>query len=870
MTMTELAKIAGPDRDRWGRYLLPPVDHPDGKPVAHTRATTIAKAPEDQGGLMKWAQRMVVIGLGRRQDLHALAATTDPNDKKTLGQIARDAEEAGGSATGRNTGTAIHSAIEAVNRGDEPLPLFDAEVTAYRVALEAAGLTPVPELVERIVAHTTRHIAGTFDVALRDSDGNLFVADLKGLDVNTPIPTPSGWSTMGSLSVDDEVFDLNGQITRVTATSEIHYKDCYRITLDDGSTLVADHDHQWVVDHGYYQGGMNRRVMTTEEMAVSVRADTKRAPRQLRIPVTKPVKTPKVDLPIDPYILGAWLGDGRSRGGEITNPMPEIWAEIRRRGYVLSHDYNANDVGCETRNIRGLTTTLRQMGLKHHKHIPDAYLRASEAQRVDLLRGLMDTDGTFNKARGRYHYGSCTDKGLAYQICELVNSLGCRAIVSEHTSHGFGLTVSAWGVEFRAPFVPFIAKSNGYLSWDLPTSLPTKSTRRVVTSVERTITVPTRCITVDSETSTYLAGEHFIPTHNTGSVSYPASMAIQLAIYTTADHLVTRDYQSYEAIPDFNRERGVIIHLPPGGPCALHWIDLEAGRRGLEVALAVRGWRSDATAQNLLTEIVATDGPQPHTAAVGVVEAVENPTNQGSPSPESAAGPARPGGAADTEVEPGAPSVAQDPSVSAERLAWVLRRYEAVLAHGVDKATIAAQWPTGVAGPARSHEWTPDDVEAVVGTLSAIEADAEMPFGEPDPALPPKRPVKLRKPRATKATMDPEDAAALRSAFNRMDKAEQSTVLTWQSEGNQADRPWTLGKTTTPKREWTVNRAALALARQTTDDEVARGWIALVIGEDTCQSFPPGALLGTLSTTEAERLAELAGLDSFAAALAAA
>jgi hypothetical protein len=118
--------------------------------------------------------------------------------------------------------------------------------------------------------------------------------------------------------------------------------------------------------------------------------------------------------------------------------------------------------------------------------------------------------------------------------------------------------------------------------------------------------------------------------------------------------------------------------------------------------------------------------------------------------------------------------------------------------------------------------------------------------------------------------MDAEDAAALRSAFKAMDSDRQSTVLAWQSEGNQADRPWTLGKTTTPKREWTVNRAALALARQTTDDEVARGWIALVIGEDTCQSFPPGALLGTLSTTEAERLAELAGLDSFAAAFAAA
>lgn len=174
------------ERDRWGRYLLPHPDHPDER-VAHTRATTVAKAPEDQGGLIKWGQRTVALGMGRRPDLVALAATVDPDDRKALGRIAADAEEAGGATANRNTGTAIHAAIEAVNLGAEPLPLFAAEVDAYRAALAAAHLEPVPQLVERIVVHHEHRIAGTFDVALRDTrTGELMVSDLKTGSVDYP------------------------------------------------------------------------------------------------------------------------------------------------------------------------------------------------------------------------------------------------------------------------------------------------------------------------------------------------------------------------------------------------------------------------------------------------------------------------------------------------------------------------------------------------------------------------------------------------------------------------------------------------------------------------------------------------------------
>ena len=86
-------------RDRWGRYLV----LPEGadKPIGYTRATTVAKALDDSGGLLSWGKRMVALGLGQRPDLVALVSTTADTDKKTLDDICERAAEAGGAAGAR-------------------------------------------------------------------------------------------------------------------------------------------------------------------------------------------------------------------------------------------------------------------------------------------------------------------------------------------------------------------------------------------------------------------------------------------------------------------------------------------------------------------------------------------------------------------------------------------------------------------------------------------------------------------------------------------------------------------------------------------------------------------------------------------------
>jgi hypothetical protein len=495
----------GPPRDGWGRYLVPREDD-DGR-VALTRATTVAKAPEDQAGLMKWEGRMVALGLARRPDLLALIATTDPTDKTALNRICMDAKEAGGATQARNTGTALHATIEAINRGQEPLPLFTVEVDAYRAALAVAGIEPVPELVERIVVDHERGIAGTFDVALRDASGALYVADVK-----------------------------------------------------------------------------------------------------------------------------------------------------------------------------------------------------------------------------------------------------------------------------------------------------------------------------------------------TGSVDYPASFAIQLAIYAGAPHLLSEDYERLDAAPGFDRRRAVIIHLPEGGPCTLHWLDIAKGSEGLDLALAVRRWRSEAKASTLLSPIAeSSDGGPPSTAVVERGEVSDAGTAPAPPLP------------------------------TRERIEWFVARYDE-LREAVPAERIAHGWPEGVPGPRKAISWTSAEMDAAVAHLTRIEDDHGLPYPSPDPTAPaPDRRGRGTVSVVTSASPPPsapndgplmgaDDVVTLRRRHAALPKAAKERVDQWVREGAAASRPWGMGKAidAVPRRRWECARASIGLARRTEDDEIARGWIALVVGEDAIQTHPVGALIGSLTIEEADQLAALA------------
>lgn len=169
-----------PKRDRWGRYVIP---HPDtGKEVGWTRATTWAKTCSDTFGLTKWELRMAALGLAKRPDLVAQAATVidadDKDAKRLLDRLAADAKEAAGASTRANLGTALHSMTELIDAGTayEAPELYRADLDAYKTATAHLGIDP--NHIERIVTVPELLVAGTFD-RLVTHEGRLYVADLK-------------------------------------------------------------------------------------------------------------------------------------------------------------------------------------------------------------------------------------------------------------------------------------------------------------------------------------------------------------------------------------------------------------------------------------------------------------------------------------------------------------------------------------------------------------------------------------------------------------------------------------------------------------------------------------------------------------------
>ena len=291
----------------------------------------------------------------------------------------------------------------------------------------------------------------------------------KALSLDTPLPTPDGWTTMGAVQPGQEVLGDDGRPVRVVAASEVfHDHPCYRVTFSDGAQIVADAGHRWqVVDLARLsearreakrraandaQGRAARartflhtevadhlQVVTTDELA-ALHGD---APRQSRyaVELAQPLELPHAALPIDPYLLGVWLGDGSTSTGQLSlneDDAPHILQRIEQAGHTVRARKSAADVARASRcitatiNPRGcgqpaLHGLLADAGLLGHKHIPLAYLRASRAQRLALLQGLLDTDGHAG-ANGAVEITSSLP-ALADGIVELARTLGFKPVL---------------------------------------------------------------------------------------------------------------------------------------------------------------------------------------------------------------------------------------------------------------------------------------------------------------------------------------------------------------------------------------------------------------------------------------------------------
>ena len=358
----------------------------------------------------------------------------------------------------------------------------------------------------------------------------------KALALGTRLPTPTGWTTMGAVRPGDQLLDESGESCVVLAATEVmHGRPCYRIVFRDGTSIVADGDHLWPVEE--FVGADKRvpRTVTTREIAERglrygrpltkgrTKCSAAGVARWKSLP-TPPLALAEAGLPLPPYLLGYWLGDGDSDGPRITideTDLPEFVARMAGLRVQLGEPKRTGNPSGRTFRIRFNTdgygsarATLRALGVLNDKHIPAAYLRASHSQRLELLRGLMDSDGSADKT-GRVEL-TLTSKRLAAGAVELMRTLGLYPRVAESDAKLNGRTVSRrWRIcvaAYADEPVFALARKVARLT-SRGRSIPYSQVRTIV-SVEPVESVPVRCVSVSSKSSLYLAGDGMIPTHN--------------------------------------------------------------------------------------------------------------------------------------------------------------------------------------------------------------------------------------------------------------------------------------------------------------------------------------------------------------------
>lgn len=364
-----------------------------------------------------------------------------------------------------------------------------------------------PVYAEVVVGDDEFFFAGQVDRPFEVGENELAIFDFKGLALDTPVPTPDGFKLMENIKIGDNVFDGNGNITKVQHVSDVHYNPCYKITFNDNSNLIADYEHKWVIEEKIKWKYVTK-TYTTEDLYNYYVINGKH--NKLKIERFDKLEGKDIKLPIDPYVLGLWLADGSTHTGRITCINQNIWKEIQQRGYKLSNNLEKRiEKKAECRTLYGLHTELKKLNLLKNKHIPDLYMRASHKQRLDLLRGFMDGDGHYNVTR-KNAVCITTQQWQAEALHCLVSSLGCNATIHNTIVKGFGLVKPGFHVTFSSYFIPFLCRNANF-----PARRTVRQKNLYIKKVEPVNIVPTKCISVTSKDCTYLAGKNYVKTHNT-------------------------------------------------------------------------------------------------------------------------------------------------------------------------------------------------------------------------------------------------------------------------------------------------------------------------------------------------------------------
>ena len=294
------------------------------------------------------------------------------------------------------------------------------------------------------------------------SKGRCLIGDEMGIGKAQPLTsmllTPNGWKAMGEVQEGDEVIGSNGQPTTVMGIYPQGKKSIYKVTFSDGTSTECCGEHLWTVTTPNWKSrGVGWKTMTLDQMVEQgIRAppsggkggrqgSRSKGNRKWFIPVMESAEFPKVEQPLDPYTLGALLGDGGIKYQVIISSVDQEVLDrlVLPKGLRLRQKGDTCDYGIarpreEGKHENEVKRVLRDLGLfgkgSLEKFVPDCYKFADKQQRLEVLRGLMDTDGTVNKQNGQISFTSISEQ-LTEDVAWLVRSLGGVARIKPRTTH---------------------------------------------------------------------------------------------------------------------------------------------------------------------------------------------------------------------------------------------------------------------------------------------------------------------------------------------------------------------------------------------------------------------------------------------------
>jgi hypothetical protein len=378
----------------------------------------------------------------------------------------------------------------------------------------------------------------------------------KALEINTVVYTPNGPKKIGEINIGDNVFGNDGTPYKVTGVFPQGEKKLYRVTFNDGYSVLCCEDHIWNVStaaNGY--NNSNRKILTINLTTKQLmdknsfikgeRPNSKLQPTYYKIPrggskwqipITQPIQFNEQKLPLDPYVLGLLLGDGgitdtsvifSSVDDELIKSIKNIIGDkvdiIKKKG--KNCDYILRKKNNDYKNY--ISQILKSLDLKgcnsSDKFIPEIYKYTSVKDRLSILQGLMDTDGTCNKSRRKNEFAgtefSTVSEKLANDVVEIVQSLGGVARKkSRNTTYTYngekkqGKLSYRINIKLQRDMNPFRLERKKELYKE-----PKKyKVARYIKDIQFEKYGEAVCISIDSPNKLYVT-EHFIVTHNTTS-----------------------------------------------------------------------------------------------------------------------------------------------------------------------------------------------------------------------------------------------------------------------------------------------------------------------------------------------------------------